>query len=78
MGSNEGRAWVSLGGVGHVELSEGFFGLTECMKSVHVDRNKPSRLLGVFRTYLKVECSAFDHAHPDHYNSLIFSLWFPI
>ena len=28
MGSNEGRAWVSLGGVGHVELSEGFFGLT--------------------------------------------------
>ena len=28
MGSNEGRAWVSLGGVGHVEMSEGFFGLT--------------------------------------------------
>ena len=28
MGSNEGRVWVSLGGVGHVELSEGFFGLT--------------------------------------------------
>ena len=28
MGLNEGRAWVSLGGVGHVELSEGFFGLT--------------------------------------------------
>ena len=27
-GSNEGRAWVSLGGVGHVELSEGLFGLT--------------------------------------------------
>ena len=27
MGSNEGRAWVSLGGVGHAELSEGFFGL---------------------------------------------------
>ena len=27
MGSNEGRLWVSLGGVGHVELSEGFFGL---------------------------------------------------
>ena len=25
MGSNEGHAWVSLGGVGHVELSEGFF-----------------------------------------------------
>ena len=24
----EGREWVSLGGVGHVELSEGFFGLT--------------------------------------------------
>ena len=23
MGSNEGRAWVSLGGVGHLELSEG-------------------------------------------------------
>ena len=29
MGSNEDRAWVSLGGVGNVELSEGFFGLTE-------------------------------------------------
>ena len=28
MGSNEGRAWLSLGGVGHVELSEGLFGLT--------------------------------------------------
>ena len=28
VGSNEGRAWMSLGGVGHVELSEGFFGLT--------------------------------------------------
>ena len=27
MGSNEGRVWVSLGGVGHAELSEGFFGL---------------------------------------------------
>ena len=27
-GSNEGYAWMSLGGVGHVELSEGFFGLT--------------------------------------------------
>ena len=28
MGSNEGHVWVSLGGVGHLELSEGFFGLT--------------------------------------------------
>ena len=28
MGSNEGRVWVSLGGVVHVELSEGCFGLT--------------------------------------------------
>ena len=28
MGKYEGRAWVSLGVVGHVELSEGFFGLT--------------------------------------------------
>ena len=28
MGSNEGRVWVSLGGVGHVELSEVFFWLT--------------------------------------------------
>ena len=27
-GSNEGHAWMSLGGVGHVELTEGFFGLT--------------------------------------------------
>ena len=25
----EGHEWVSLGGVGHVEMSEGFFGLTE-------------------------------------------------
>ena len=29
MGSNEGRACVSLGGVGHVDLSEGFFGLID-------------------------------------------------
>ena len=28
MGCYKGHAWVSLGGVGHVELSEGFFGLT--------------------------------------------------
>ena len=28
MGCYEGQSWVSLGGVGHVELSEGFFGLT--------------------------------------------------
>ena len=28
MGLNEGRAWVYLGGVFHVEISEGFFGLT--------------------------------------------------
>ena len=27
MGSNEGHACVSLGGVDHVDLSEGFFGL---------------------------------------------------
>ena len=27
MGSNEGHVWVSLGGVVHVDLSEGFFGL---------------------------------------------------
>ena len=27
----EGRECVSLGGVGHVELSEGFFGLTMMM-----------------------------------------------
>ena len=27
MRSNEGHVWVYLGGVGHVELSEGFFGL---------------------------------------------------
>ena len=30
MGSNEGRVWVSLGGVVHVELREGLFGLTDC------------------------------------------------
>ena len=28
MGSNEGHVWVSLGGVGHIELSEVFFWLT--------------------------------------------------
>ena len=27
----EGREVVSLGGVGHGELSEGFFGLTNCL-----------------------------------------------
>ena len=27
MGSNEDRAWMSLGGVGHVEIIVGFFGL---------------------------------------------------
>ena len=30
MGCYKGRAWVSLGGVGHVELSEGFFRLIDC------------------------------------------------
>ena len=29
----EAHEWVSLGGVGHVELSEGFFGLTGIMPS---------------------------------------------
>ena len=29
MGSNEDRAWVSLGGVDHVELREVFFRLTD-------------------------------------------------
>ena len=29
MGCYEGHVWVSLGGVGHVELSERFFGLTD-------------------------------------------------
>ena len=28
-GSNEGHVWMSLGGAGHVELSEGFFGLRD-------------------------------------------------
>ena len=28
MGCYEGHEWMSLGGVGHVELSEGFFVLT--------------------------------------------------
>ena len=27
-GSNDGLAWMYLGGVGHVELIEGFFWLT--------------------------------------------------
>ena len=35
MGSNEGRVWVSLGGVGHVEMSEGFFGLTVMDENFH-------------------------------------------
>ena len=30
MGCYEGHVWVSLGGVGHVELSEGFFRLIDC------------------------------------------------
>ena len=30
MGCYEGHAWVYMGGVVHVELSEGFFGLTRC------------------------------------------------
>ena len=30
MGCYEVRERVSLGGVGHVELSEGFFGLIDC------------------------------------------------
>ena len=29
MGCYKGHAWVSLGGVGHVEMNEGFFGLTK-------------------------------------------------
>ena len=29
MGCYEGCVWVSLGGVGHVEMSEGFFGLID-------------------------------------------------
>ena len=32
MGSNEGRVWMSLGGVDHVELSEVFLGLTVPMQ----------------------------------------------
>ena len=31
-GSNEGHSWMSLGGVGHVELSKGFFGLTDVIE----------------------------------------------
>ena len=34
----EGREWVSLGGVGHVELSEGFFGLTEFLAECIISR----------------------------------------
>ena len=36
MDSNEGRAWVSMGGVGHIEMSEGFFGLTEAVDSTTI------------------------------------------
>ena len=31
----EGREMVSLGGVGHGELSEGFFGLTNLVHGFH-------------------------------------------
>ena len=33
MGCYEGCEWVSLGGVGHVELSEVFFGFS-CLKPI--------------------------------------------
>ena len=40
MGLNEGRAWVSLGGVGHVELREGFFGLTaNSQRKINLGKN---------------------------------------
>ena len=42
MGSNEGHVWVSLGGVGHVELSEGFFGLTRKAKGQQIPKKKVS------------------------------------
>ena len=35
-GSNEGRVWMSLGGVGHVELTKGFFGLTHVQHDIHI------------------------------------------
>ena len=34
MGSNEGHAWMYLGGVGHVELIEGFFWVNTHITSV--------------------------------------------
>ena len=50
MGWYKGHAWVSLGGVGHVELSEGFFGLTTIL--VAVDKlTKISHFIPVKDTY---------------------------
>ena len=34
MRSHEGHAWVSMVGVGHVELSEGFFALIDRPKKI--------------------------------------------
>ena len=39
MGCYEGRSWVFLGGVGHVELSEGFFGLTRTVNKCEGDHH---------------------------------------
>ena len=50
MGWYKGRAWVSLGGAGHVELSNGFFGLTTIL--VAVDKlTKISHFIPVRDTY---------------------------
>ena len=38
MGCYEGRVWVSLHGVGHVEMSEGFFGLTPIIEEIMISR----------------------------------------
>ena len=47
MGSNEGCAWMSLGGVGHVQISEGFFGLTYILAEIYASLFKPQYIDGL-------------------------------
>ena len=57
MCSNEGRTWVSFGGIGHVELSEGFFGLTLPVVKLNL---KPPGLMLRRETSYGLGCIATD------------------
>ena len=46
MGCYGGREWVSLGGVGHVELSEEYFGLASSR-----DKDRESSMVDVLDFY---------------------------